>query len=252
MRLTWLGHSTVVVEVAGARLVTDPLLRRHAGALRRAWPRPDPDLWHRVDAVLLSHLHHDHAELASLRMLPGVPVLTLPPAAHWLRRRGLPGVDLAVGERHRLRPGVDVVAVPAEHRHRPMPHRPSQACGHVIDSEAGSVWAAGDTELFDGLDQVRAAPRAGRVDVAVVPVGGWGPRLSRGHLDPVSAARACAAVGARTAVPVHWGTLHLPGGRHLPRDWMARPGPAFAAALAEHAPGCRPLVLRPGQTWELD
>jgi L-ascorbate metabolism protein UlaG (beta-lactamase superfamily) len=186
VRLTWLGHSTVVVDVAGVRLLTDPLLRRHAAPLRRAWPQPDPGLWHGVDAVLLSHLHHDPAELASLRMLPGVPVLTLPPLAAWLRRRGLEGVDVPVGERYAVSDRVDVVVVPAEHRHRPMPHRPSHACGHLVDSREGTAWLAGDTELFEGLDVVRSSARSGSVDVAVVPVGGWGPRLSRGHLDPVA------------------------------------------------------------------
>lgn len=251
MRLTWVGHSTVVLDVAGVRLLTDPLLRRHAGALRRAWPAPDPAVWQAVDAVLVSHLHHDHAELASLRMLPDVPVLALPAAASWLRRKGVrTAVALDVGQTWSLR-GVEVAAVEAEHRHRPMPHRPSDACGHVVSAPGGSTWLAGDTELFGGLEAVPAAAGSGSVDVAVVPVGGWGPHLSPGHLDPDAAAQACARVGATAAVPVHWGTLHPPGGHLAPRGWMRRPGPAFAAALAARAPGCRAVVLHPGQSTTL-
>jgi L-ascorbate metabolism protein UlaG (beta-lactamase superfamily) len=184
-------------------------------------------------------------------MLPDVPVLALPAAARWLRRKGFrAAVSLDVGQRWSVR-DVEVVAVGAEHRHRPMPHRPSDACGHVVSAAGRSVWLAGDTELFGGLDDVPAAARGGRVDVAVVPVGGWGPRLSRGHLDADAAAQACARVGASVAVPVHWGTLHAPGGRHVPRGWLHRPGPAFAAALADRAPGCRAVVLHPGQTTPL-
>jgi len=87
--IRWLGHSTVVLDIAGVRLVTDPLLQRHAGPLRRHAPRPDPTTYAGCDAVLLSHLHHDHAELSSLRRLTG-PILTTEANARWLRRHDLP------------------------------------------------------------------------------------------------------------------------------------------------------------------
>lgn len=246
MRLTWLGHSTVLLEVSGVRLLTDPLLGRHAGLLRRVGPAPSPASWGDVDAVLLSHLHHDHAELSSLRCMGDVRVIALPAVAAWLARRsvGRP-VPLAVGSSYAVTPSVSVVAAPAEHRHRPMPHRPSDACGHLVDAPDAVVWVCGDTELFGGLSSVPSLSARGRVDVALVPVGGWGPRLSRGHLDPVQAARACAVVGASVAVPVHWGTLHAPLSRGA---WFDAPGPAFAAALAQEAPGCEAVVLRPGET----
>ena len=89
--VTWLGHSTVVLDLDGVRLIADPLLRPNAGILRRRGRRPDEEAWAGTDAVLLSHLHHDHAELASLRRLAGAPILTAPDNAAWLRRRGLNG-----------------------------------------------------------------------------------------------------------------------------------------------------------------
>ena len=85
--VTWLGHSTVLLEIAGTRLLTDPLLRPHAGVLRRRTPRPTEEHWREVDAVLLSHLHHDHAHLRSLRELGPVPILTGRENATWLRAR---------------------------------------------------------------------------------------------------------------------------------------------------------------------
>jgi L-ascorbate metabolism protein UlaG (beta-lactamase superfamily) len=71
-------------------------------------------------------------------------------------------------------------------------------------------------------------------------------------MDPAQAARACALVDAAAAVPYHWGTFYVPSQRNTPRGWMDRPGPAFVAALAEHAPACEARVLRPGETttWE--
>ncbi len=85
LSIAWIGHSTVMLDLDGVRLLTDPLLRRHAWLLRRRFPAPAPDLWRDPDAVLISHLHHDHAELASLMMLPRVPVLTADENAGWLR-----------------------------------------------------------------------------------------------------------------------------------------------------------------------
>ncbi|WP_435735630.1 MBL fold metallo-hydrolase [Cellulosimicrobium sp. PMB13] len=269
LRLTWLGHSTVVLDVAGpdgarVRLVTDPLVHRHAGLLRRRGDRPQP-VWRDADAVLLSHLHHDHAELRSLRLLPEAPVLTAPANARWLRARGLRGVGLEdtwhrVGD---VQADVGVRLTPAVHGHRPMPHRPNAANGHLVrvgpavpgvgpdggPDGATRVWAVGDTEHFPGMARLPALA-GGPVDVALVPVSGWGPRLSGGHLGPVQAARVCAEVGVRVAVPVHWGTLHAPGARDLPRGWMDHAGAAFEAAVHREAPSTRVVVLQPGESWE--
>jgi L-ascorbate metabolism protein UlaG (beta-lactamase superfamily) len=125
-----------------------------------------------------------------------------------------------------------------------MPHRPNAANGHLVRSPSGVVWVAGDTGLFPGLadlPRLAGAP----IDVAIVPVGGWGPRLSAGHLGPEEAAEACRRVGARWAVPYHWKTLHLPGGQSRPRGWMDAAGPAFERALR---PPCRPVVLDVGES----
>jgi L-ascorbate metabolism protein UlaG (beta-lactamase superfamily) len=245
IQVTWLGHATVLLELDGVRLITDPLLRRHAGILRRRGPAPRPGSWGRLDAVLLSHLHLDHADLRSLRLLAGVPVLTAGPNARWVRRKGLLAPGAGAGAWTRIAGSdVEVRLVPATHHSRPMPHRPNAAVGHLVRGPSGVVWAAGDTALFPEMEEL-AGWAGGAVDLAVVPVGGWGPRLSAGHLDPEQAAVACRLAGARHAVPVHWGTLHLPGGRRRPRGWMDQGGPRFAAAVD---PGCRALVLDPGES----
>jgi L-ascorbate metabolism protein UlaG (beta-lactamase superfamily) len=250
LRLTWLGHSTVVLEADGARILTDPLLGRHSGLLRRRGPAPTPGQWRDVDAVLLSHLHHDHAHLATLRTFRS-PVVTAATNARFLRRHGVtqaldPGDDW-----YDVRgTTVQVRLTRADHHHRPMPHRPNAANGHLVRADGARVWIAGDTALFDDM---AAIPRlaGGPIDLAVVPIGGWGPRLSGGHLGPADAAEACRLVGAAAAIPYHWGTFHLPGAAELPAGWMSRPGELFPAELARRAPGCRALVLAPGESVDL-
>jgi len=248
--VTWLGHSTVVLDLDGVRIVADPLLHPHAGVLRRRGDRPHGDAWSGADAVLLSHLHHDHAEVRSLRLLDGVPVLTAPENAAWVDRKGLEGRGLAPGEWMTVGPaerGVSVRLVPAVHGARPMPHRPNAANGHLVRGPSGVVWVAGDTELYPDLALLSSWAGA-PVDVALVPIAGWGPRLSPGHMGPEEAAIACRMIGARWAVPVHWNTLHLPTTDLWPGGWMTRPGPLFVEALGREAPRCRALVLDLGES----
>ena len=147
--------------------------------------------------------------------------------------------------------------MPAVHGHRPMPHRPNDANGQLVRGPSGTVWIAGDTELYP---EMAALPQmaGGPIDVALVPVWGWGPRLSPGHLTPEGAAHAVSMTGARYALrrtahryalPVHWGTLHPPFFARFARGWLELPGERFATAVAEHAPDTTPVVLDPGESW---
>lgn len=248
MRITWLGHSTVVLDLDGVRVLTDPLLRPHAGLLRRLSPRPDPASWSLPDVVLISHLHHDHAELRSLRMLGGAALMSAPANVAWLRGRKLTHTVPLGDNWTAAGSGVQVRQVPAEHRGRPMPHRPNDANGHLVRGPSGIVWIAGDTGLYPEMAAIPAMA-GGPIDVALVPVWGWGPRLSAGHLSPESAVKAVAMSGARFALPVHWGTLHPPFFTHFARGWLEQPGQRFADAIAEQAPGCTAVVLAPGESW---
>lgn len=256
IRLRWLGHATLVIDLDGVRVLTDPLLRPHAGPLRRAGPAPRAEHWAGPDAVLISHLHSDHASLPSLRMLPGVPLVSGSANAAWLAKRlGNPVVAMADGDwttvaRGPRAPGLDVGAVRADHGHRPMPHRPNDTHGFLLRTPSAVVYFAGDTSLYDEMAGLPAAAGA-PVDLALMPIAGWGPRLSGGHMGPADAAEACRMMDARAVLPIHHGTLHPTGHHLIGLDWMHRPAQDFAHELARRAPGCRLLDLRPGDLAEL-
>lgn len=257
--LSFLGHSTVRIELAGRTVLTDPLLTAGVGPLRRVVPVPDPATWADVDLVLISHLHGDHLHPASLRLLgTGTRIVVPRGGAGWLRRHGFTRVDeLSPGET--LTDGdLRVTAVRAEHSgHRWGPrltHGPrTESLGHLLQAppdrgSTASVYVAGDTDLFDGMGLL--APR--EVDVALLPVWGWGPNLGPGHLDPVRAAEAVARVRPQVAVPVHWGTLAM-AGTTLPGRLGARmarllvePPREFAAVVADRGLDARVVVAEPG------
>jgi L-ascorbate metabolism protein UlaG (beta-lactamase superfamily) len=252
----FLGHSTVRIELAGRTVLTDPLLLPSVGALRRVVAPLDPATWAAVDLVLISHLHGDHLHLPSLRRVGPLTRIVVPRGAGaWLRGRGFPRVDeLSAGEG--LTDGdLRITGVRAEHSgHRLGPrltHGPAtESLGHLIEGAGSTVYASGDTGLFDGL----AVLARKRIDVALLPVWGWGPTLGPGHLDPAGAAEVVARIRPRIAVPVHWGTLAVAGLTRLPtplrgrmRRLLVDPPRQFAAAVAARGLRTRVVVTEPGR-----
>ena len=237
--LTWLGHSTVVIDVDGTRLLTDPVLRRRVWHLRRASAiDPGP-----VDGILISHGHFDHLDRPSLRRLdPSLPVVVPRGAGELVRRSGFSRVlEVEAGQEAELA-GLAVRATHAEHESSrgPLLAR-AAALGYVVEGST-SVYFAGDTDLFDGMAEL------GPLDVAILPVSGWGSRLPAGHLDPRGAADALRLLRPKLAVPVHYGTFRTPFAES-PGD---RPAREFAAAAAELAPEVDVRVLAIGETLALE
>jgi len=229
----------VLLELGGVRLLTDPVLRTRVAHLRRHGEAPEVP--GDIDAVLLSHLHHDHLDRPSLRRLAGSPRLIAPHGTRRLvRRLGVVVDELRPGDRADVN-GVPVQAVRAVHgSSRLWRAGPSgEPLGFVV-SEAPSVYFAGDTDLFPEMERLRP------LDVALLPVAGWGPKLGPGHLDPARAAEAVALLRARVAIPIHWGTLRP----RLTRvgEWFSGPGEEFAAQVAAVAPESEVRVLRPGES----
>lgn len=229
--VTWLGHATVLVEVDGARILTDPLLRpRFLHVLRRAAPVDVTGACSQIDAVVISHLHWDHADLASLRAVGrDTPLIVPRGAGRLMRRAGMRNVEELSAGRALDIAGARIEATAAKHSGFRPPFGPSaQANGYLIGAEQ-TVYFAGDTGMFPGLADLRSG-----VDVALLPVGGWGPTLRGGHLDADAAAEAAGIVRPRVALPIHWGT-YWPIGVPLGRRF-SEPGPRFVEAVARLTP----------------
>ncbi len=241
-RIVFLGHATVLIELDGVRLLTDPLLRSRIAHLSRQVPPVDQSATADLDAVLISHLHHDHLDLASLRRLGYDTRLLVPAGAgEWLRRRRFENVrELAVGETAQLG-ALTVAAVEARHDGRRVGGPRAQTLGYLISGAQRTVYFAGDTELFTGM-----ADFSQRLDLALLPVGGWGPTLGPGHMDPLDGAHALGLLQPRVAIPIHWGTF-LPLGlaaRHRRR--LGDPPRRFAEHAARLAPGVEVRIIEPG------
>jgi L-ascorbate metabolism protein UlaG (beta-lactamase superfamily) len=246
--VTWWGHSTVWLADSGTTLLTDPVLTDRVAHLRRM-AGPAPRLPGPPDAVLLSHLHADHFHVASLRSLPGKPLLIVPRGARSFVAKSLGAdaagrcVELSVGSSTEVG-AVLVRAVKAAHDggRGPWSRERAEAVGFVVEGES-RTWYAGDTGLFDEMTDL--AP----LDLALIPVGGWGPTLgSHGHLDPVAGAEALRRVKAGWAVPVHYGTLWPIGLARFRAHMFHEPGEQFARLAERTAPDTHVRVLAPGET----
>ena len=240
--LTWLGHSCAEIRLDNLLFITDPVLRARIFHLRRRHS-VDPAALDGVEVILISHVHYDHLDLPSLNRLDrGANVLVPAGAGRLLRRRGfrfvrevVPGQEVSLGT-------VRVRVTHAEHApSRRVGTARTQPVGYVI---AGSrtVYFAGDTDLFQAMSDL------GRIDVALLPVAGWGPRLPAGHLDPARAAQALELIDPRIAIPIHWGT-YAPWRPPLGRDTPAK---TFAEIASRITPTVGVRVLRPGQSCPLD
>ncbi len=239
-----MGHATTLFQLGGVRVLTDPVLRDRVLFLRRQTPPPDWDLVRSPDVVLISHAHYDHLDVHSLRQVAGESEVFAPRGAgRIVERAGVsPVLEMDAGESAEAA-GLTVRAVPADHDGARLRFsRPIPALGYTIAAGRGSpsVYFAGDTDLFDGMRELR-----GHVDVALVPVAGWGPKLGAGHLDPERAARAVELIRPGLVIPIHWGTLAA--ALHRTPDLGAAPR-EFAELVARRTPDTRVVVLDPGES----
>jgi L-ascorbate metabolism protein UlaG (beta-lactamase superfamily) len=245
-RITYLGHATLLIEIAGVRLLTDPILRGavFGGIIRRVGAAPEVEP---PDAVLISHQHADHLDIPSVRALGSATEIIAPRGAgQRLRRGGVATVrELEAGDSEVVG-DAEVIATPAVHDGRRLPiGRAIAALGYEIRGAGVRVYFAGDTDLFDEM-----ADLAG-VDVALLPIGGWGTKVGEGHLDPERAATAAAMIRPRVVIPIHWGTLLRADLHRGTRDRHGPPAEEFRSRMAELAPATQIQVLAPGETFYL-
>ena len=242
-RVTFLGHATILIEIDGVRVLTDPVLRERVGPLTRTSGPPDQSLWTDIDAVLISHSHWDHLDYGSLKMMGlDVPILARVGMAGEFKRRGFLDVtEMDVGDRHALGT-VEVEAVHAAHKGFGPPVGGTDLCLGFIIRGTQSIYFAGDTAFFDGMADFDIG-----LDLALLPVWGWGPTAKPNeHLDPMGAARAAAVIKPRIAVPIHWGTLHPVGFSWMRPSTRIDPPHQFAQLVRRMAPDVTVRVLPNG------
>ncbi len=243
--VTYIGHSTTLIEMDGIKILTDPLLRKFVGPLRRLHPLPDLETTI-PDIVLISHLHGDHFDMASLKKLDrGIHFIVPKGAGTYLKMRKFrhvteieAGKTISIGE-------ISISATKAVHGGRNLPWTPVvEPLGFVLDG-AFEIYFAGDTDLFDEMAEIGK-----QLDLALLPVWGWGPNLGDGHMDPERAAEALNKLKPEIAIPIHWGT-YCPIGLDLfhPR-FLSQPPLEFAEHASSIAPKIDVRILEPGQSTE--
>jgi L-ascorbate metabolism protein UlaG (beta-lactamase superfamily) len=243
----FLGHATLTIDHAGQRLIIDPLLRDTIPLLRRVIEPVQPRTYQDPDAVLITHMHYDHLDLPSLRVLGTDRLIVCPlGSAVFLNRHGFPNThELPVGESISLG-AFRVQAAPAVHtlsRH-PGGHS-AQAIGYIVEG-GGRIYHPGDTRFFPQM-----ADLAGDLAAAFMPVWGWGPHRGKEHMSPRQAAEALALLQPRLAVPIHWGTLLPRGyGKYRP-GFFTRPPHEFFHYAKKYAPQVKVRILAPGQSIEI-
>ncbi len=213
--------------------------------LRRLAPL-NREATHGSDAILISHGHWDHLDVPSLERLGRTKQIVVPRGlGNLLRRKRFTHVtEVDVGEQVEIG-ALTIRATHAEHDggRGPLGAR-APSLGYVV-AGSRSIYFAGDTDLFQDMAAI------GPVDLALLPVGGWGPRLPPGHLNPQRAAEALALLEPRNAIPIHWGTIRVLGARRPKVPETETPAEAFARHAAEVAPGVVVHILRPGEELHL-
>jgi L-ascorbate metabolism protein UlaG (beta-lactamase superfamily) len=225
LRVTYIGHATLLLELGDTRVLTDPNFDPRLGRiLARVAPPGIPlnDL-PPLHAILITHAHADHLSFASLNALPrDLPLYAPPAVSQWLRRRGYdhatplaPGETVTVGT-------VDITAAAARHlgARYGVDRWRSAANMYLLDAERATCFFAGDTALTSDSHRMvadRLIEHGRRLDIALLPIGHppWWKRAAfrRGHLTPEDALTLFEQLGARYFIPYHWGTFeHVTSG----------------------------------------
>lgn len=243
MHVGFAGHSTTLVELDGVRVLSDPLFRSSLLHLQRHAPLVDLDRYANPDVLLISHSHMDHLDKRSLKLVDKTARTIVPnDSAKLMRSLGFRDV-VGVSDGDEVEVGsLRVRAVHADHHGSRMPwNAAAETIGFVVEGTQ-SFYYAGDTDLFDEMSEI-----APDVDLALIPVWGWGPKLGEGHLDPLRAAKAVEMIHPRVAVPVHWGG-YLPAGMAKRRpDLLSEPPRKFRRIVEESSmTDARVALIEPG------
>lgn len=263
LRVTWLGHSTTLVELDGTTILTDPMFSERASPSSIVGPKrfhPPPlaleDLPH-VDAVVVSHDHYDHMDMVSLQALAkkGVPIhVGLGAGAH-LEAWGVPSAqihELEWWQERKLPNGLVIASTPARHftGRRGFGNNRVLWSSWTFIGPAHRVFFSGDTGLTEQFEQVKE--KYGPFDLSMLEIGQWHPAWGAIHLGPRGALEAHAMLGATHLLPIHWATFEL--GLHA---WSEPPETLVTEAAKTNVSVVSPMLGEPieplagekGSTW---
>ena len=262
LRVTAIGHASLLIQAAGVNILTDPVWSERASPVSFAGPKRVSapgvafDDLPPIDVVLLSHCHYDHLDVATLRRLQAAhaPLIGMPLGNDAIVRAAVPEARCVVGDwwdRLALSDRVSTTLTPATHwaNRWPTDVRMALWSGHWLDTPAGSVWFAGDTGYGDGAIFRQIRERLGAPDVALIPIGAYEPRwfMSAQHVNPEEAVRILQDVEAGHALGIHWGTFQLTD--------ESRDAPRLALATALSANGIPPqrfVAAQAGEAYGFD
>jgi L-ascorbate metabolism protein UlaG (beta-lactamase superfamily) len=261
LRISYVGHASFLLQTAGQNVLIDPVWSERASPLAFAGPKRvnDPGIpfeaLPRIDAVLVSHAHYDHLDVATLSRLAEThrPRFITPLGNDTIMREHDPAIEAEAYDWHdrvSLAPGFDITLVPLRHWSARgfLDRNKSLWAGFVLETPAGRVFHVTDSGYGDGYRFREARKRYGPFRLAILPIGAYAPRwfMRDQHMDPREAVRAYFDCGAELALAHHHGTFKLTD--------EAIDAPVRELATACRTAGIGPDIFRtlqPGQVWEL-
>jgi L-ascorbate metabolism protein UlaG (beta-lactamase superfamily) len=253
LRITMVGHATLLIQAAGLNILTDPVWSDRAspfsftGPKRVTQPGIDFARLPPIHVVLLSHNHYDHLDTATLKRLQAThrPLFVMPLGNDAIVRRAVPDARIVTGDwgdAIDLGEGVEAHLVPANHwsSRGIRDGRMALWCGYMIRTGARLIYFAGDTGYGGGAIFRDMRERFGAPDMSLIPIGAYEPRwfMEPQHVNPEEAVRIMLDTGSKRAIGIHWGTFQLTD--------EGRGEPLFALDAALAAAGVDPAAFVAG------
>lgn len=261
LRLTMVGHSTLLIQTAGLNILTDPVWSPRVSPLSFAGPRrvnPPGIAFSQlppIDLVLVSHNHYDHLDLATLKRLKAKydPQVLTPLGNDAIIDATVPGMRMTAhdwGERIDIGDDVAIHVEPVHHwsARGARDRRMALWAGFVVETPAGKIYFAGDTGFHGGANYRLMAEKHGGFRLAILPIGAYEPRwfMAPQHQNPEEAVQGMKLCNAAYAAGCHWGTFRLTD------EPVDEPAQKLTEALeAQGVPGDRFRALRPGEIWDV-